>query len=1296
MLRADGIMKGYLFMGNMLRWLWLAVSTLGFFTFIASGADAPPSLSCTPAFRADLGATGLLAGSCTLSARDSGYTYTAAGSEAWLRVVTANGSVAAGVAGRVDFTVNPVGLAPGTYVGFVNVRASVAPDPPAAMIILTISSTPPRPTLTVNRTEIAFQGTIGEPGPTQELTVSGSQALMPLAMTVKTARGGDWLYASLSANGAPARLLLATAGDRLAPGRYDGTVTVSSPGSTAPPVEVRVSLTVDKTITMLYHLEDPLPTPRCFAVPTDVAPQALTVTDTQGAWLAVTPDSERGQNAFCVGLQTEGLRAGDYTGGFALTPGELRVDVKLRVTPPAKLTAAPTSLSFLAVPGRATPPQATRINLENGDPALPVRVTVSEAAREWLRVAGESGGAPVDLVISVETAKLTPGIYTGVVRVAAVRENGPVVDVPVTLDVPAVSIRVNPATISLTYEVGTEIPAGPKFSIVATDPNGRSFNVPLRTSTAGDGGSGSGPAWLTAPGPALTAPVAVALGFNPAGLARGTYAASVVVEAPGTVNGRVVVPVGLAVVSPRLVTEQKSIGLNVREKTGTAAVRTLQVKSSAEKTPMAFNVEVRQEAGRSWLTLQGVAARTTPAAVAVTIRPGDLGPGVYRGSIVLTANESSNRVVTVPVVLVVRKTAALQVAPGAVEFSYQIDYLPPDPKVVRVSGEGTDFRTSVPGGASWMGVTETDGTTPTTIHVTVDPTGLEPGQYTSVVRLEPLAEGVAPQVIPVSLTVTNAPRPVISPKAFEFETRQGSTAPINGMIEMHSNGDLLRVRAAALVPGGNWLTASGLYTAGAIDTGTSMVVDNPVNIPFRIDASGLTAGTYRAAVELIPENQEERVVVPVTLTVRPANPMLPLLRDGNGVRTAISMVSLDREEAAYTVRFYQQNGQPMVVPLVNGGRVQEISGKIPAGGTATIETTGSDPATLQGWAEIVSARRIAGYAAIAGQPAVIPLRFPQGKSALAAFDSSNGATSVTVVNPGPAETTVTVRARSEEGRELGTETLRLGAMASTEFSVAGRFPGTDGNRGTVELVSSGGEIGVSVTKRSADGGAGLPAASLGRGENGEARDRLIPHFVDVDGLRSVMVLMNTGGAAAPFSLTFRDNDGYPIEFPIAGGGLLSEYGDTIAPGAVRFVETEGLAEELLEGTVELTSPATVTGAVVYLPAGGGASDVEAPTGRGLLLPFDETQGNVLYLAISNPGVMTTNNTYLVARGEDGGSLGRADIPLGVFGRQYVRASELFPALSGKRGVIEVFGPEVSMAGVLELADGTTLFVPPTR
>lgn len=1295
-------------MRNMLGPIGLAVSTLFLSSLTAvgaeaegakarpRGADAPLSLSCTSTFRADLGATAPLPGSCTISARESSYTFTASGSEAWLRLQSTGGPVAANAVGRVDFAVNPSGLAPGTYVGFINVRASVTPDPPAAMIILTISSTPPRPTLTVNRTDLAFQSSIGEPTPVQEVTVSGNQALMPLALSVKTSRGGDWLFTSLSANAAPARLSIGVGGNRMAPGRYDGTVTVSSPGSVAPPVEIRVSMVVDSTITLFFHLEDPPPGPKCFAVSADLAPQALSVSSLTGDWLTVAPDSEGGPNAFCVKARTEGLGVGEYLGRFSLTPGELRVDVKLSVTPPARLTALPAALNFLVVPGRPTAAQTAKINLENNGTPLPVRVTVSEAAREWLRITGDMGQAPTELQVAIDTSKLTPGIYNGVVRVAVVRENGPVVDVPVTVDVPAVSIRATPATLALSYEVGTDGPGPRAVAVAAVDPAGRSFSVPYRVTAAGAGGSGSAPAWLLLSTTGSAAPAPFSVRLNAAGLARGTYTASLIVEAPGTVNGRVTVPVTLAVVNPRLTTETTYIAANLPEGARPAETRLIAVKSTAAKTPMAFSVEARQEAGRSWLAVQGPAARTTPATVGVSIRSAGLAPGVYRGSIVLASNEASNGGVTIPVTLVVRKTAALQLVPSAVEFNYQIDYSVPEPKVVRVGGEGTTFLTSIPGGATWMGVMETEGTTPATLHVTVDPTGLEPGRYSSVVRLEPVTPGVEAQTIRVGLTVTNVPRPVINPSSFEFETREGNVAPIDGMIEVRSNGEVLRVRSAALAHTGNWLSTSGLYTAGAVDTPTSTILDSPVLIPFRISPGGLAAGTYTATIELTAENQEERVFVPVTLAVRPANPTLPLVRDGNGTRTAISLVSLDREEAAYTVQFYQQNGQPMVLPLVNGGRVQEVSGKIPAGGTATIETTGSDPAVLQGWAEIVSPRRVAGYAAIAGQAAVIPVNYPQGKSVLAVFDNTDGATTVTLANPTSGETTVSVRVRSEEGRELGTDSVSLRGRESATFAVTGRFPAADGTRGTVELASSGGEISVSVVKRGTENGAGLPAVSYGKGANGESRDRLLPHFVDGDGLRSVMVLMNTGRAAAPFSLAFRDNDGYPIEFPIAGAGMLSEYSDTIAPGGVRFIETAGLAEELQEGTVELTSPATVTGAVVYLPGGGGAGDLEAPTGRGLLLPFDETQGRVLYLAISNPGVVTTNNTYLVARGEDGNSLGRADIPLDVFGRKYVRASELFPAMSGKRGVIEVFGPEVSLIGVVELADGTTLFVAPVR
>ncbi|MBI2686609.1 MAG: hypothetical protein HYX27_09860 [Acidobacteria bacterium] len=1276
-------------------------------TAVPRAAESTVTLACTSSFRAEFGSTTTLPGTCTLSPRDSAYTFTLTASQPWLRFKAPGGSVMPNEPGRAEFAVDPAGLAPGTYVVFINARSSLAPDPPSAVVVLNISPAPPKSALTVSQSELAFRNSVGSPWPApQEISVSGTQEPLPLAVSVKTSRGGEWLFAALSANVTPARLAIAVSGDRLAPGRYDGTVTISRPGSTAMPVDVRVSLVVDATISLTYHLQAPPPEPKCFAVFADgeSLPIAVSVSVSQGEWLVVEPANAASPNFLCVSARTGGMSAGEYLGRFVLSPGGLNVDVKLTLTPPPRLVAVPGTLSFLVEPGKTPAPQTAKIIQENNATEIPVTASVNAEAQGWLRVTPGTGETPMEVRLSIETAKLTPGKYGGVVRIASTREGGPVVDLPVNVDVPAVMISVATPVITLNYAVGTNGTAPQSVIVLAMDSTGRSFNVAYRITTTDAAGTRKGPDWLVVSAAAATTPAPFLVSLQTDQLVRGTYSANIVVEAPGTTNGKVTVPVNLTVVNALLIAEPANLTLEVPYGTRLVEKRQITVRSSDAKTPMSFSADARVESGRNWLSLLLPVSPSTPANLTVGIDSSDLPSGAYRGTIVLTSTDSSNRTVPIPITLVVRRLTAIQIVPSSVEFSYQIGYSLPQPKVVRIAGETTAFRTSIPGGASWMGTSESGGTTPSVITVSVNPAGLAPGTYSAGLRVEPMSSEIETRIIRVSLTITAAPRPIVSPSSFEYEAPQGSMAPIHGNIEVRTNGNLLSITASGLSQSGNWLSSSGVYVMGSLDLVHGTILESPVNIPFRINPGGLAAGSYKGAIELAPEGQDERILVPVSLLIRPVNLTLPIVSDGGGTKMAITLLSLDQSEATYTIRLYQQDGQPMVVPLANGGRVQEITGRIPAGGVHTIETTGTDPATIQGWAEIVSLQRVGGYASIVSQPTegassptAIPLHLPQGKGALAPFDNTlGGTTAVTVVNPASSQTTVGIIVRAEDGVELGTLAITLEARSATSVSIGA----ADGSRGTVEFSSSAGDIAVYAARKWNDRSTALPSQRYPRVDSTEARSRLIPHFVDGAGQRSAIVLMNSGRAAASFSLAFRDNYGSTVAFPIADAGQTREYSDMLAPGAVRFLETAGAGARLQEGTVELTSPNSVTGTVVYLSAGGsrgsGAADVDAPTGRGLLLPFDATQGGDTYLAIANPGVARAGNTFLRAHGEDGQSLGTADLPLAVFNRKYVRATTLFPAANGRRGVIEVVGPEVALIGIQTAANGTTTFVAPVR
>ncbi|HEY3739908.1 MAG TPA: DUF3500 domain-containing protein [Bryobacteraceae bacterium] len=85
---------------------------------------------------------------------------------------------------------------------------------------------------------------------------------------------------------------------------------------------------------------------------------------------------------------------------------------------------------------------------------------------------------------------------------------------------------------------------------------------------------------------------------------------------------------------------------------------------------------------------------------------------------------------------------------------------------------------------------------------------------------------------------------------------------------------------------------------------------------------------------------------------------------GAGWQTGIMLANTSATPAAFQVRFLNQDGSPATVALDSDGTVQEFSGVIPVHGTRFIQTTRSESATWQGWAEMESKSSIGGIATL--------------------------------------------------------------------------------------------------------------------------------------------------------------------------------------------------------------------------------------------------------------------------------------------------------------------------------------------
>ena len=192
------------------------------------------------------------------------------------------------------------------------------------------------------------------------------------------------------------------------------------------------------------------------------------------------------------------------------------------------------------------------------------------------------------------------------------------------------------------------------------------------------------------------------------------------------------------------------------------------------------------------------------------------------------------------------------------------------------------------------------------------------------------------------------------------------------------------------------------------------------------------------------------------------NGVIAQLVDGASWKTIVTLVNLDTTPATYTLKFFADNGTPMVVQTT-AGTGSSISGTLPPSGSQVIETNGGSATLSQGWALLETASIIGGSAivrlTIAGQPdyeASHPiLTYVQGKRFALPFDETTSSTGIAIVNPLDfTGLRVDVTFRGEDGTVFSTDWFMLTPMQHTAFPLASRYSQAIGKRGVVEFATS--------------------------------------------------------------------------------------------------------------------------------------------------------------------------------------------------------------------------------------------------
>ena len=204
---------------------------------------------------------------------------------------------------------------------------------------------------------------------------------------------------------------------------------------------------------------------------------------------------------------------------------------------------------------------------------------------------------------------------------------------------------------------------------------------------------------------------------------------------------------------------------------------------------------------------------------------------------------------------------SLTATPGALSFVFQTGGAKPSSQNVTIGSTAsspTSFTAAATttAGGPWLSVAPQNGTTPATLTVSVDTTGLATGNYLGTITLTPTTEGASGTSLQVNLAVTAPTGILASPSTLTFLSGVGATAATTQLVNISSQTGVTHYTAsAATQSGGTWLSVT---PAGGAVPGTLRVSANP---------TGLSAGTYAGTVSVSPGGAQTPLIIPVDFTI---------------------------------------------------------------------------------------------------------------------------------------------------------------------------------------------------------------------------------------------------------------------------------------------------------------------------------------------------------------------------------------------------------------------------------------------
>ena len=432
---------------------------------------------------------------------------------------------------------------------------------------------------------------------------------------------------------------------------------------------------------------------------------------------------------------------------------------------------------------------------------------------------------------------------------------------------------------------------------------------------------------------------------------------------------------------------------------------------------------------------------------------------------------------------------------------------------------------------------------------------------------------------------------------------------------------------------------------------------------------------------------------------------MPHVAAEGGWTTTFTFVNKGTTAATAQNTLYAPDGTPFTV-LINlpqtGGSTTASTITEPMAPNASFIMAATGPAGvpyLEGSAQLSATGNVDGFAIFHFDPnqqeAVVPMETRTASSYLLAFDNTNGVlTGVAIANVSATSASIPVIIRDDQGNLLSSTFLTLAANGHTSFVLSSPtgtgFPITANIRGTIEFDAVSGGL-ISVLGIRYTGGTITTIPSIA---NVTAAGGLMAHLASAAGWQTTFVLVNTGSGAASATLNFYDNNGNPLNLPLASpqGIFTASTAATITQSinshASLWVQSAGaIGAALLTGSAQLTTTGNIAGFVIfrYNPNGQEAVvPLETRTANAYIIPFDNTGGTVTGIALSTQAPLATV-VPVVIRDDQGNAIGGAgNLTMAINGHSSFVLSTQFSITNNIRGTIEFdkpAGAQISVIGI---------------